>query len=127
MPAVPKPLPRVLEKVRKLAQKKSAERECYAQVDRRDGHQCRVCRKHVGGVGLLEAAHHHHLVPRSLSKAQQWDTRNVLLLCRLCHAKEHACEIRLTGNADTRNSVGTLCGVLLERTTKSGWKVARWL
>lgn len=120
----PKPTPRWMEKAKKVADAKKAERECYAQVDRRDVHCCRVCRARVGGIGMLQAVHHHHLVYRS--KGGDHDTSNVVSLCVKCHHAVHNGEIRLSGNADERNSVGILSGVKLERGTDSGWKVEGW-
>lgn len=124
--AIPKPRPRFLEKAEKVAADKKAERECYAQVDRRDSNCCRVCRKRVGGIGMLEARHRHHLIPRSLSKAEKWETRNVVTLCPRCHHAEHSAEIRLSGDADQRSQIGVLNGVKLERAAESGWKVEGW-
>lgn len=123
--AVPKPAPRVMEKAKRLAQNKSAERECYQQVDRRDERQCRVCKRRVGGVSMVDALHHHHLTPRS--RGGEHTTANVITLCASCHVKEHAAEMRLTGNADLRNSLGKLNGVLLERATAAGWRIERWV
>ncbi len=122
--AIPKPAPRWKDKAKKLADDKKAERECYAQVDRRDSHCCRVCRARVGGVGMLQAVHHHHLVYRSRGGAH--DTKNVVSLCVKCHSAVHNGEIRLSGDADSRNHIGVLNGVKLERGHESGWKVEGW-
>lgn len=122
--AIPKPTPRWKDKVKKLSDDKKAERECYAQVDRRDSHCCRVCRARVGGVGMLQAVHHHHLVYRSRGGAH--DTKNVLSLCVKCHSAVHNGEIRLSGDADARSHIGVLNGVKLERGDEAGWKVEGW-
>jgi 5-methylcytosine-specific restriction endonuclease McrA len=119
--AIPKPPPRWMAKAKKVAEDKKAERECYAQVDRRDSHCCRVCRKRVGGIGMLAAVHHHHIVYRS--KGGDHDTSNVVSLCVTCHGAVHNGEIRLTGDADARNSIGVLCGLTLERAGDGGWLV----
>jgi 5-methylcytosine-specific restriction endonuclease McrA len=80
----------------------------------------------VGGVGLLEAAHHHHLVYRS--KGGQHEPSNTILLCVKCHAALHNGEIALSGDANARAAEsGRLCGVKLERHTAAGWRVERWL
>lgn len=125
--AVPKPKPRWMEKAEKQADAKKAERECYAAVDRRDEHCCRVCGKRVGGIGILSAVHHHHLVYRS--RGGEHTTANVISLCVKCHHAQHNGEIRLSGDADARSRAGVLNGVQLERPaeTKSGWKSERWL
>ena len=115
---------RVEAKSERIASAKKAERECYAQVDRRDGESCRVCFRRVGGLSMVTAREHHHLIPRSQGGAHE--TANVLSLCRTCHHAEHASEIRLSGDADQRSSVGMLNGVKFERNEESGWKVAGW-
>lgn len=118
--AAPKPAPRWLEKAQRRADEARAIKACYAQVDRRDGPHCRVCGRRVGGLGMLEARHHHHLVYRS--RGGEHLTRNVLSLCRPCHAAVHDSEVRLSGDADaTRLEDGRLGGVLVERWTESGW------
>ena len=122
--AIPKPQPRWMEKAKKVAANKKAEKDCYAQVDRRDGHCCRVCHARVGGVGMLAAVHHHHLVYRSLGGKHE--TSNVLSLCVKCHDLVHRGEIQLSGNADERNSIGVLSGVKLEKAGESGWQVVGW-
>lgn len=117
--AIPKPTPRWKEKAKKLAEDAKAQKECYAHVDRRDGHCCRVCHARVGGVGMLQAVHHHHLVYRS--RGGDHETANVVSLCVKCHSAVHNGEIRLSGNADERNHIGLLSGVKLERAAESGW------
>lgn len=116
--------PRFVAKAKRLADSRKAERDCYAQVDRRDGDSCRVCFKRVGGLSLVTAREHHHLIPRSRGGSHTTD--NVISLCKGCHQAEHASEIRLSGNADTRSQVGVLNGVKLERNDESGWKVEGW-
>lgn len=125
--ACPKPPPRWMAKAQKVADAKKQERECYAAVDRRDEHCCRVCGKRVGGLGLLTRVEHHHLVYRS--KGGEHTTRNVLSLCVQCHHAQHQGEIRLSGNADSRNHAGVLDGVQMERPaeTASGWETVRWV
>jgi 5-methylcytosine-specific restriction endonuclease McrA len=122
--AIPKPEPRWKSKQAKVTAEQKAERECYAQVDRRDSHCCRVCRARVGGVGMLAAVHHHHLEYRS--RGGDHSTANVVSLCVRCHSAVHAAEIRLSGDADERNSVGVLNGLKLEKAHESGWKVEGW-
>jgi 5-methylcytosine-specific restriction endonuclease McrA len=124
--AAPKPPARWIDKAKRKAAEAKAIKECYAQVDQRDGRQCRVCQARVGGVGLLGAAHHHHLVYRS--KGGQHEPSNTLLLCVKCHHALHNGEIALSGDANARQAEsGRLCGVKLERYTDAGWRVERWL
>jgi 5-methylcytosine-specific restriction endonuclease McrA len=122
----PKPAPRWLDKAKKRAEEAKAIKACYAQVDQRDGRQCRVCQARVGGIGLLEATHHHHLTYRSKGGAHE--ASNVITLCVQCHTALHNGEIALSGNPDARAAEsGRLCGVKLERYTAAGWRVERWL
>lgn len=126
MNPAPKPSPRWLERAKRKAEDTRRLKACYAAVDARDGHRCRVCRHPVGGIGMLEARHRHHLVYRS--KGGDHDPANVLTVCVKCHRAIHDAEIRLTGNANTRAAEsGRLCGVQLERFTEGGWKVERHL
>jgi 5-methylcytosine-specific restriction endonuclease McrA len=119
--AIPKPAPRWRDKAKQAAEKTRQLKAAYAAVDQRDSHCCRVCHKRVGGIGMLYAAHHHHLQYRS--KGGEDTTDNIVTLCVSCHSAQHNGEIRLSGNADTRNSIGVLNGVRLERATDAGWKV----
>lgn len=126
MPPVPKPAPRWLDKAKKKAEEAKAIKACYAAVDARDGKQCRVCQARVGGVGLLDRTHHHHLVYRS--RGGQHDPSNLVSLCPPCHTALHNGEIALSGDANARAAeTGRLCGVKLERYTDAGWRVERWL
>lgn len=122
--AIPKPQPRWMEKAKKVAANKKAEKDCYAQVDRRDGHCCRVCHARVGGIGMLAAVHHHHLVYRSLGGKHE--TRNVLSLCVKDHQAVHDGTLRLSGDADARNSIGVLSGVKVEQLKNDNWVVIGW-
>jgi 5-methylcytosine-specific restriction endonuclease McrA len=124
--AVPKPAPRWLAKAKRKAEEMKELKACHAIVDARDGRQCRVCQARVGGIGMLEAVHHHHLVFRSKGGSNQPD--NILSLCVRCHHALHNGEIALSGDANARAAEsGRLCGVKLERFTDAGWRVERWL
>jgi 5-methylcytosine-specific restriction endonuclease McrA len=124
--ACPKPAPRWIDKAKRRAEEAKQMKACYAAVDLRDGKQCRVCQARVGGLGQLEAAHHHHLQYRS--KGGGHDPDNVLTLCVRCHTALHNSEIALSGDANARAAeTGRLCGVKLERYTAAGWRVERWL
>ena len=121
---IPKPPPRWQEKAKKLAAASKLQREVYAAVDRRDGTACRVCYKRVGGLSMVTAREHHHLIPRS--QGGEHSTVNVLSLCKPCHLAEHDGRIRLSGNADTRSQVGVLDGVKLETLKDDNWVVTGW-
>lgn len=122
--AIPKPSPRWLRKAEKVSALKQAERACYAQVDRRDGHACRVCHARIGGIGMLQARVHHHLIYRS--KGVIHEAWNVLSICVKCDDLIHReGRLKLSGNADTVDERGQFCGVVVERLTDAGWTVER--
>lgn len=124
--ACPKPTRQWLNKATKKADEARQMKACFAAVTTRDGHACRVCKRRVGGMGLLEAGHHHHLAYRS--RGGTHTTENVVLLCVQCHSAVHDAEIRLTGDADLRSPhTGALVGVVLERYSEGGWKKERVL
>lgn len=118
--SLPKPEPRWKQKAQQAADNTRLLKACYAEVDRRDGHCCRVCHKRVGGIGMLYAAHHHHLVYRS--KGGEHDPANVVTLCVACHQGVHDGLLRLTGDADARSLVGVLCGLTLWHPNDSDWQ-----
>lgn len=76
------------------------ERDVYAAVDLRDKRCCRVCgvKADPTAVGVLQKAHHHHLVYRSAGGPTE--TSNIALLCAKCHNAEHKHQIVIEGNAD---------------------------
>lgn len=123
--ANPKPEPRWKAKQRKVTEEQETIRDVYAIVDKRDGHCCRICYKRVGGVGMLQAVHHHHLISRSIAtKSEKHTTNNVCSLCNDCHDKvENSGLLKIHGDADARNPVGVLCGLTLERAGDGAWEV----
>lgn len=123
--AVPKPTPRWVDKAKKRAEESRVMKDAFRAVSSRDGYCCRVCRRAVGAIGLLEAGHHHHLQYRSTGGRH--DTDNLVLLCVRCHQAVHDAEIRLSGDANLRSPEGTLCGVVLERYSEGGWRKERVL
>lgn len=92
--ALPKPEPRVITKARKQKIEAKAERAAREIVRSRDRGRCRVpnCRE--------AAAHLHHIVYRSHSKARKFDPKNLVSLCVTHHQMEHAGIISIEGNAD---------------------------
>jgi 5-methylcytosine-specific restriction endonuclease McrA len=68
-----------------------------AQVDDRDGPQCRACKAWVGDGG-----HHHHIIYRSHRDAHTDTARNIVRLCAPCHALIHQHTLVVHGTtADT--------------------------
>ena len=77
------------------------ERNVYRVVDVRDKWECRACQKKAdpNGVGLLQRAHHHHVIYRSAGGPTE--TWNVCLVCAGCHDEEHIKRtLQIEGNAD---------------------------
>jgi 5-methylcytosine-specific restriction endonuclease McrA len=77
------------------------EREVYKAVDLRDRKRCRACgrKSNPNGVGLLDRAHHHHVIYRSAGGPTE--TWNVALICASCHDEEHVKRtLQIEGNAD---------------------------
>lgn len=91
---IPKPEPRIVTKRRKQKQDAQNERACRQIVKARDRGRCRIpnCRE--------KAAHQHHIVFRSQSKARRFDPANLVSLCTDHHALVHAGRISISGNAD---------------------------
>lgn len=109
---------------RKDAKRKAEDaalRAAHAAVDKRDKGKCRICGKpaNLGGTGVLEQGHRHHVQYRS--KGGMDTTDNLVLLCPKCHAAIHAGKVRLSGDADAEQ------GLLLERATAAGFKPERWI
>jgi len=95
-------------------------------VTLRDESCCRVCGKFCNprAVGLLQRAHHHHVVYRSRGGATS--TGNLVLLCARCHDDEHGGRLQLSGHADERDPSGRLCGIKIEKPGEAGWIVVAW-
>jgi hypothetical protein len=117
----PKPAPRALEKLKRKAAEARAIKECYAEVDRRDGSQCRVCKKRVGGISMLHKRIHHHLIYRSAGGPHEpW---NLLSICMVCDDLIHREGVlKVSGDANAVNSQGQFCGVKVERLVKNTWQ-----
>ena len=121
---------RVARKQAARAAEAQAIKACYREVDERDGHQCRVCRKRCNprAISMLDRAHHHHMVYRS--RGGQHVPESVITLCAACHDAIHVrMELRVTGDANARDAVtGKLAGVKVERyTVDRGWQVEKWV
>lgn len=108
------------------AEQRAAEEQHWRDVcrivDRRDGHECRVCERRCSPTALdmLQRAERHHVLPRGAGGPDE--TWNLLTLCKGCHEDKHVRgTLRLTGNADERNEIGRLAGVKVERLLETGW------
>jgi 5-methylcytosine-specific restriction endonuclease McrA len=120
-------LTRVESKEKRDRERQAEIDACYAAVDQRDGHICRVT-----GVFLTAGAsdphkrkERHHMVRRS--RGGENETANVITVSAAIHQLDHAGKIHLSGDADLRDAQGQLCGVKLERMTESGWETVRMI
>ena len=94
--------------------------EVYEQVDLRDHQTSRV-----SGVFCGEAIHRHHI---RHAGTRDTTTDNVISLTPDEHLVQihQEATLRLSGNADTCNSQGQLCGVLVERRGADDvWRVVK--
>ena len=122
--AIPKPEPRWKSKDRKVKEEAKTVKTVYELVDVRDQKCCRICRKRCGGIGLLYAVHHHHIVSKSIAPIEiKHTTANICSLCNDCHDKvENSGLLRVSGDADARDAIGVLCGLTVERVIDGGWE-----
>lgn len=90
--AVPKPIPRVLDRVEQKRAMAQQERDCRRAVDARDHRGCffPTCRAF--------ADEKHHVQARSLGGT--WQTANILSACAMHHRWFKAGLIRVVGNPD---------------------------
>jgi len=88
--ALPKPTPRVVDRIavkRDLAQQ---ERTCRRHVRRREDGRCRACGR--------RPQHMHHLERRS--RGGKWRPENVVHTCVACHQFAHAALLHFAGNPE---------------------------
>jgi len=79
---------KLTERKQKKAAETQAEREAKAAVWKRAGGKCERCgRRITRGLDSLTAGHVHHVTKRS--QGGTWDLKNLILLCPLCHRKDH--------------------------------------
>lgn len=100
--AFPKPSKgaRLRTKQQAVRQSEKVRQVVYRFVNVRDKYRCRACGKAADprAVGELQRGHHHHIQFRSQGGADT--TKNVALLCALCHSDVHDRTLFITGNAD---------------------------
>lgn len=114
------------DKAARAAQEAKDERACYRAVDKRDRLRCRISDVLLTlGGSLTKAVQRHHMIPRG--RGGYHDTANVLTVSKAVHDLVHVKgTLRLSGNADEVNSVGSFVGVKVEKLTEAGWVVAGW-
>jgi hypothetical protein len=101
----PKPRPRVLDKRDEKRERDANERRVFAEVDARDQRRCRCCGRQgdPNATTLLGRIHRHHI--RYRSKGGFDEPRNLLSLCAVCHALEHAGQLAIIGT-DANERIG---------------------
>jgi hypothetical protein len=125
-PAVPKVKPgdktRTEQKREKRAQEALEMRECYRKVDDRENMRCRITRAPVNphALSATERGEHHHVNYRSTGGGHTLD--NVILISRHIHEQIHAGRLRVSGDAEERDDLGRLVGIVVERLTAEGWR-----
>lgn len=94
----PKPRPRIFDKIQQEREAERIKREVYAEVDARDGKQCRCCgrRGNPYATTALERIHRAHIV--DASRGGEITADNLVSLCALCHALEHAKQLYFVGS-----------------------------
>lgn len=102
--ALPKGQPAPVRRAQKRAQDEAALRECYADVDRRDGGICQATGRHTvpGSPDARVRREHHHLVKRSHSTALRAEPSNVVTLCAEAHQLVEAGLLVLEGTDATK-------------------------
>ncbi len=98
MMGFPKPPPRLLSKRAEKAAKATDWRKVRAFVLGRDKHRCRACSSSHG----LDV---HHVIMRSLGGSD--GPKNLVSLCRQCHASVHG-HVLVLRWTDQTNPAGTL-------------------
>lgn len=73
-----------------------------AAILRRDGYQCRECRRYGR---MREAVEVHHIKPLELYPELAYDNDNLISLCHKCHSKRHPEKARPL-NDRSRHSYG---------------------
>ena len=91
MAAIPKPVPRAVEKRQRKRDEQANLRALWSMVDVRDKFKCRCC--HVTLASMQR--HRHHV--RFRSAGGQDVLSNLLLLCAACHGLIHAHRLRIEG------------------------------
>ena len=92
---VPKPRPRVLDRIAYRQQRDRKDAAFRAEVWKRDGGVCRLCGRKVTRTITLcaEQGHVHHLRGRNVAPEDRTNAKAAILVCATCHAKIHAGQV----------------------------------
>lgn len=91
---------RAASKIERRARDRFAWDAVCKQVDKRDKGHCRACGRRCdpNATTLLERAERHHIVYRSAG-GEDLDI-NIVTLCAVCHADQHAARIDVRGSGN---------------------------
>lgn len=97
MIGIPKPRPRVLEQQDDDRALQARKRRVNAEVDARDERRCQCChrRGNPDSLTALGKIHRAHIV--DASRGGPYDVGNLVSLCWICHALEHAKQLWIVG------------------------------
>jgi hypothetical protein len=95
---------RVDERVERDRQDAANEKAWNAEIDRRDGRECRACgrKSDPEKVGLTTRGHRAHIVYASAGGSME--PFNRITLCHICHNAEHKNKLRMTGPSHPVNA-----------------------
>lgn len=110
--------------LQKKADDDKIERDANAEIDRRDGRQCRACGKRTNpdAIGLLRG-HRAHIVYASAGGSM--DASNRVTLCPGCHQDEHKDRLRFTEDGGPYVGIDANQGMEFWRKTDGGWYLSR--
>jgi 5-methylcytosine-specific restriction endonuclease McrA len=101
----PKPRPSILDKREKQRDALSLKRRVYQAVDERDQRMCRCCGRKGNPESTTALGRIHRTHIRDASRGGALSTENIVLLCWLCHALEHAKQLHILGT-DANEAIG---------------------
>jgi len=89
--AVPKPAPRLHDRVAYKQQRERKASTFRAEVWKRDESTCRLCGRRVKRTLALcpEQGHVHHLRGRNVAPEDRYNPKAALLVCATCHRDIH--------------------------------------
>jgi 5-methylcytosine-specific restriction endonuclease McrA len=95
--AIPKPAPRVADRLASRAARARQDAAFRAAVWKRDESRCRICGRHVKRTLTLcaEQGHVHHLRGRNVAPEDRCNPKVAVLLCAGCHADAHAGKVKV--------------------------------
>jgi hypothetical protein len=114
---------RVDEAIAKDAADAANERRWKAEIDLRDGRECRACGRKSDPelVGLTKRGHRHHMVYASAGGSDE--PCNRVTLCYACHNDEHKNRLRIDGPTAPLDANGPL--VFMRKGADGQWFISR--